>query len=139
MLVQGFPQKAPSSLCFLLYAAFKAPEGHNDHFSFKKKINSRQSLLSLPLYAPTLKSSSLLQKSLFPVEHLLAGLQSFQSQQLSANSTMLSFLSIIYSICGICVRIYEYIGVYICMYVCVCIYTHTQKYLLHWRFSKAHL
>lgn len=52
---------------------------------------------------------------------------------------MLSFLSIIYSICGICVRIYEYIGVYICMYVCVCIYTHTQKYLLHWRFSKAHL
>lgn len=37
MLVQGFPQKAPSSLCFLLYAAFKAPEVHNDHFSLKKK------------------------------------------------------------------------------------------------------
>lgn len=36
MLVQGFPQKAQSSSCFLLYAAFKAPEGHNDNFSLKK-------------------------------------------------------------------------------------------------------
>lgn len=82
-------------------------------------------MLSLPLSATTLKSSSLRQRSLFPAEHLLEGLKSSQSWQLSANSTMLSFLSTY-----IVFAAYAYVFMYIqvCIYVCVYVYIHTHTH-----------
>lgn len=114
MLVQGFSQKAQCPSRF--QAAFKAPEGLNDHFSLKKEINSRQSLLSFPLSAATLNSSSLLHRMLFPAERLLAGLQLFPSRHLSANTAIFIYIC---SVCGVCV----------CMYVHV--YIDIEKYLFH--------
>lgn len=111
MHVQGFPPNAQCSSHFLLHTAFKAPEGLNDHVSLKKETNSSQSLLSFPLSAATLNSSSLLQRMLFPAEHLLEGLQPFQSRQFSANTTVLSFLFL-----------YMFV---VSIYVCICTYRYT--------------
>lgn len=105
MLVQGFPQKTQCLSRFLPQTTFKAPEVLNDHFSLKKEINSSRSSLSFPLSAATLNSSSLLRGMLFPAEHLFAGLQPYQSRQLSANTTTLSFL-LIYIVFVVCVYIY---------------------------------